>query len=298
MDIPNLGYVLHQVWSFILWLHESYSSLRNIHTTVTQLSFFVISEKALCPDERYISLYGLLFCTMLSYLYQSLHSRHWAQMMFTTNTADYLRLTSAFIIIRLGKGVVMSFILISITLQFDHLEPSTSFIICGTIYFVITEFLKSFNKDNLLVDVLKQMELHIFEGLEEYWVPLILKSFTILLTLANISIALMDNTCSLQLSAITIYTNIVVVIKTAYEDYVVPLREQQQIVLQFPLVSSEQLAQRGDMCAVCLDNMYPFGARITPCQHIFHGQCLRRCIIQYQQCPMCKHPIPRLNAHL
>ncbi|XP_066993374.2 protein TRC8 homolog isoform X2 [Anabrus simplex] len=292
LDGLTLCSVMRHSWLLMVWFHEIYCGLRRTHTTVTQILFFLIAEKALCPDQRFISLYGLLFCTMLAYLYHSLQARHWTQLMFTTTTADFLRLTSAFIIIRLGKGVAMSFILISITLQFDHLEPSMSFIIVTVLYFVLTQFLKTAGKENIVVYFIQQLELNLFDGLEEYWIPLILNSITVLLTLGNVVIAFYNNIENLPLCLIVSYSNVVVVAQQMFDEYLLPLRDQQLLMERYPFANKEQLAQFGDgVCAVCLDDMHLFTARITPCRHIFHGKCLRRCLQQYQQCPLCKQQL-------
>ncbi|GLG95202.1 Protein TRC8 homolog [Gryllus bimaculatus] len=253
--------------------------------------YFLVSEKAFCPEQKCVSLYALLFCTMLAYLYQSLQTRRWSQIMFTTTTADFLRLTTTFIILRLGKGVAMSFVLITITLQFDDLEPCAPFIITTTLYFIITQFLKN-PKDNILVTAVRYMDLYIFEGLEEYWIPLLMNSLAILLSIINIIIALNQDSGNIVLCMVVMYTNVIIAFQQLQEECIEPFKEQLKLLERFPLATKEQMAQRGDTtCPVCLDEMNFLTARITPCRHIFHGQCLRQCVLQYQQCPMCKQSL-------
>ncbi|GLG95200.1 Uncharacterized protein GBIM_02235 [Gryllus bimaculatus] len=287
----TIQYASLQVLLFFLWLHELYSSLHTIHTTVIQVLYFLVSEKAFCPEQKCVSLYALLFCTMLAYLYQSLQTRRWSQIMFTTTTADFLRLTTTFIILRLGKGVAMSFVLITITLQFDDLEPCAPFIITTTLYFIITQFLKN-PKDNILVTAVRYMDLYIFEGLEEYWIPLLMNSLAILLSIINIIIALNQDSGNIVLCMVVMYTNVIIAFQQLQEECIEPFKEQLKLLERFPLATKEQMAQRGDTtCPVCLDEMNFLTARITPCRHIFHGQCLRQCVLQYQQCPMCKQSL-------
>lgn len=56
--------------------------------------------------------------------------------------------------------------------------------------------------------------------------------------------------------------------------------------------TAEELEQvEDDVCAVCLLPMN-WKARITPCHHLFHSDCLRKCLKQnFQICPICKQTL-------
>ncbi|XP_026820006.1 protein TRC8 homolog [Rhopalosiphum maidis] len=47
-----------------------------------------------------------------------------------------------------------------------------------------------------------------------------------------------------------------------------------------------QLSKFNDVCAICHENMR--SARITKCNHYFHGECLRKWFYVNDQCPMCQ----------
>jgi len=88
------------------------------------------------------------------------------------------------------------------------------------------------------------------------------------------------------------YTNVYVRGLQVLDRYWSPLAAQRSVTALFPLATLRQIKERGDTtCPVCLDDMRLFAVRITPCSHIFHGQCLCKCIIQFGQCPLCKHPL-------
>ena len=53
----------------------------------------------------------------------------------------------------------------------------------------------------------------------------------------------------------------------------------------FQKATSAQLRAYNDVCAICLCSM-PHG-RVTLCEHIFHGQCLRRSLEARTTCPLC-----------
>lgn len=57
----------------------------------------------------------------------------------------------------------------------------------------------------------------------------------------------------------------------------------------FPIASSEELAQNTDDCAICWDHMN--SARKLPCGHFFHTTCLRSWLEQDTSCPTCRHSL-------
>ncbi|XP_050533688.1 protein TRC8 homolog isoform X2 [Daktulosphaira vitifoliae] len=52
-----------------------------------------------------------------------------------------------------------------------------------------------------------------------------------------------------------------------------------------PEATSEQLAEHDDVCAICYQNMGT--AKITKCNHFFHGVCLRKWLYVQDRCPLC-----------
>ena len=66
-------------------------------------------------------------------------------------------------------------------------------------------------------------------------------------------------------------------------------REAAQKIEQLPEATQEQLSQHNDVCAICFQEMT--SARITQCQHYFHGLCLRKWLYVKENCPMCHQAI-------
>lgn len=52
-----------------------------------------------------------------------------------------------------------------------------------------------------------------------------------------------------------------------------------------PEANAEQLAQLDDVCAICYQEMQ--SAKITQCNHYFHGVCLRKWLYVQDRCPLC-----------
>jgi hypothetical protein len=69
-----------------------------------------------------------------------LQTRHWSQLLNENAAADFIKLTTAFIIVRLGKGMAMSMVLLTFTLQFNHLEPSYGYVALTLLYFILSQY--------------------------------------------------------------------------------------------------------------------------------------------------------------
>ncbi|XP_005089479.1 RING finger protein 145 [Aplysia californica] len=65
-------------------------------------------------------------------------------------------------------------------------------------------------------------------------------------------------------------------------------------VESLPVATEEQLAQHDDVCAICYSDMKV--ACVTPCEHLFHGVCLRKWLYVKETCPMCHRDLAGGNA--
>jgi E3 ubiquitin-protein ligase RNF139 len=52
-----------------------------------------------------------------------------------------------------------------------------------------------------------------------------------------------------------------------------------------PEANTEQLHRLDDVCAICYQEMR--SAKITRCNHFFHGVCLRKWLYVQDRCPLC-----------
>ncbi|GFG39072.1 hypothetical protein Cfor_11995 [Coptotermes formosanus] len=278
----------------------------------TKVLFFLLAEKILCPEQRLACLYCLLFYTVLAYLQRSLHTRHWTQLLNENSAADFIKLTTTFIVVRLGKGMAMSMVLLTFTLQFNHLEPTYGYVALTLLYFILSQYKGAAGEETFIVSAVRRLELQVLEGFEEFWIPLAIYGSTVamsgtlvlaaiwqlnywtLCTIVGKSNTLLEHneqTINLR-SCVERYANVYVCGQQVLDRYWRPLATQRAVISLFPLATLQQMAERGDTtCPVCLDDMRLFAVRITPCSHIFHGQCLRKCIIQFAQCPLCKQPL-------
>lgn len=68
-----------------------------------------------------------------------------------------------------------------------------------------------------------------------------------------------------------------------------------QKITSLPEANAQQLANHNDVCAICYQPLLT--ARITHCQHYFHGVCLRKWLYVRDNCPLCHHSIHPTTSH-
>jgi len=61
-----------------------------------------------------------------------------------------------------------------------------------------------------------------------------------------------------------------------------------RFVRALPRLPSGDWRLTDDCCPVCFTELDPDSARLTPCGHTFHGNCLELCLRVYKECPMCR----------
>ena len=105
------------------------------------------------------------------------------------------------------------------------------------------------------------------------------------------------------LAVVSSYTNMYVPLARLRAEVLAPLLQEREGLQAFrqptqvtscspSLVNSqlqEELSKAGPQCPVCLDVMHV--GRVTPCGHVFHSHCLRRCLASSNTCPYCRAPI-------
>uniref|UniRef100_A0A1B6C141 RING-type domain-containing protein n=1 Tax=Clastoptera arizonana TaxID=38151 RepID=A0A1B6C141_9HEMI len=65
-------------------------------------------------------------------------------------------------------------------------------------------------------------------------------------------------------------------------------------IASLPEASNEQLDQLDDVCAICYQEMKT--AKITRCNHFFHGVCLRKWLYVQDRCPLCHDILYKVEA--
>ena len=68
------------------------------------------------------------------------------------------------------------------------------------------------------------------------------------------------------------------------------VRVRRVLALPKPPVDDPRLAE--DWCAICWCEMEADDARLTPCGHVFHGECLLQSVRKTAGCPTCRQLFP------
>lgn len=268
------------VRTFVPLVHNFYLSFEAFRVTSNQMVFFVLAEYAMTPNPKQAALYFLFFYTVLVYLHKTLFRRQWGQNLNSTNIRDFLRLTAWYMAVRLGKGVALSFILVMFTVEFRHGEPQLSYIAVTFVYFSVTQH--KWTGNERVISWLRSLSLEIFEEEEELWVPLGLKAGTVL---ASVAVAAPLASTWPKLCAVAAYTNVlapVILLRAQYET------QHQTILRKYRRATKEEISAH-PTCPVCLETLKV--ATATPCNHLYHATCLRRCLELSPLCPMCKQTI-------
>ena len=174
-------------------------------------------------------------------------------------------------IIYIGGAVSLSYILHSI------LSGQTIFLLVTFIYFASTEgYIKK-----VLSAIMERVSLDFMEGLEASYVEGLALGLEIVLTFSVI----IQLFISPHVLAPAIYFNVTVPCKTFFIEVIGKIRQETRILNSFVMATALQLREHNDVCAVCLLHMR--SARVTPCNHLFHGKCLKLCLKEKAVCPMC-----------
>ena len=131
---------------------------------------------------------------------------------------------------------------------------------------------------------LKYLDIESMESLEKLYAPVILRLFTISLSAYFILILL--PVASWRFLIIAAYMNVFLRSKELVQIHWVALEKEYSILKRYRIATQEEIDIFDDVCAVCLCPMKR--ARITPCQHLFHGSCLKMCLKNSNDCPICK----------
>jgi hypothetical protein len=269
----------------IHFFEQFYIKLYNIYAFVSQMMFFVLcslvfNEKVESDRfEEYLlmALKTLLFYSVFTY--------------FTTKTKDILSSNRILIfhnwnlmegicriVIEWAKAII---VVICLREQGIDFRPSVPYAVSTFSYYLCTEkiFTDIFRK------AFQYCAFAIFDDLEHLYVPLLLNIYTVTLSI-TIELYFFLTTKFVNFAFVCSYFLIYIRIKDSYYNYWKILELEKQTFDNFRNASQKQLDEYDDICAVCLNKMSK--AKITPCNHYFHPNCLKECLKNSFLCPLCK----------
>lgn len=162
-------------------------------------------------------------------------------------------------------------------------RPSLIYTVITWIYYSATE--KVFVE--MFPTILGFLQLEALENIENLYAPVILRCFTIAMS-AIFSILLLLS-ASWRFLMVATYLNVYLRWKELTENSGAVLRREREVLNRYRKATLEEIERFDDVCAVCLCGMTK--ARVTPCHHLFHADCLRQCLKTSDKCPMCKREL-------
>ena len=162
-------------------------------------------------------------------------------------------------------------------------RPSTLYTIITWLYYSATE--KVFV--DMFPGILVFLQLEALENIENLYAPVILRTFTIIMS--SLFTLILLPTAPWRFLLVATYLNVFLRSKELIRNAGAVLQKERQILNRYRKATSEEIERFDDVCAVCLFAMTK--ARVTPCHHLFHADCLRQCLKTSDKCPMCKREL-------
>ncbi|KAB0804507.1 hypothetical protein PPYR_01477 [Photinus pyralis] len=292
--------VILQLYSPIDRCERVFMKMLNLSNMATQLVFFMMCDRVLlcsiggydCPKKRVTGLYSLMFYNVIaycvSYIKELIDKEDWSPYVHMTQHSNlkHVAMSATKIVLEWTKAITfiitVTFMLLVFGLEqgLEYYQPNTFYTIVTWSYYMCTEkvFVQFFPT------MLLYLRLHFLEALETFYAPVLLRYYTI--TLASFLSMVLLLYGQFKFTFIASYLTVYLNIKDMIINCLKQLKEEQAVLGKFRNASFEEIENCDDVCAVCLCAMKR--ARVTPCQHLFHADCLRQCLNSSYNCPICK----------
>lgn len=231
----------------------------------------------------------LSYC--ISYMGQMLTSNHWSPYINVANHSNikHLAMSATKIVLEVTKAVTfvitIMFMLFVLCLEqrMHHYQPTKLFTLLTAAYYLATESMFA----EYFPTLLTHFQISHLENLETLWAPVLLSVISQGLSFCFAFALLLQG--AYRSATIAFYFNVYLSYKKLTAGSWKTLNEEKKVVSQFRYATKLELEEFEDVCAVCLTDMK--FARVTPCHHIFHTDCLRKCLLNCDKCPVCKREL-------
>lgn len=297
---PVFDFVRH-IYGPLDRCERAFMKLSNLSNMAIQLVFFMLCDRVLLytgdGGERRISgLYSLMFYNVIaycvSYIRELITKEDWSPYVKITSHGNlkHLAMSATKIVLEWTKAitfiVTVTFMLLIFGLEqgLEFFQPTALYTAITWSYFVCTE--------RVFVDmapmILGWIRSARWEALEHLYAPVILRYYTIAISAIMVTVLFLGGYAQPKFALLAFYLTVFLRAKDTLLTYLGDLRRQQALLGRFRRASGAEIADRADdVCAVCLSKMRR--ARVTPCNHMFHADCLRRCLVTAGNCcPICK----------
>ncbi|XP_068246925.1 protein TRC8 homolog [Palaemon carinicauda] len=277
-------------------LESLYMEMKNASVLVNQIVFFSLCERIfLSPDQRMASLYTLMFFNVIaycaSYVKEIIEREDWSMYVNITRSSNvhHLALSTTKIVLEWTKAVTFIITVVFMLLVFGlekglkNYTPTVTYLLITGFYFIMTE--KVFVE--MFFSWLDYRKFDYFEGMETFYCPALLLAMQITISFLFLFLCFVYG--NFRLVVLSSFTNVRVKYRELQDRYLIPLSKELSKLSCYRMATPSEIRGHDDVCAVCLTAMSC--ARITPCQHFFHADCLRRCLKESYKCPICQYDL-------
>lgn len=259
-----------------------------------QLLIFTACDRLFVSKGKLTSLYSLMFYNVITYSVNYVREictkEDWSPYVNVTrhSRVKHLAMSATKIVLEWTKAVTfivtITFILLTLGLEqgLEHYSPTFLYTAITGIYYLLSE--KTFIE--LWPIALSAMKFERLEGMEVMYFGVWARGITTALAVPLVpALAWCERW---RLAVLVMYFCVFVHGRHRLGEALVKLNEARGSLARFRRATAEELARLEDVCAVCLGGMR--SARVTPCAHFFHADCLRRCLATSDRCPICVRP--------
>ncbi|KAG8190137.1 hypothetical protein JTE90_026705 [Oedothorax gibbosus] len=273
---------------------EAIQKSEAIASLINQIMFFMLCDRWFCPEEKLTGLYALLFynviCYLLIYTQRLVYLQDMTPVVFISEHSNvrHLAMTATLFMLEFTRAVtfvitgVFMLLVFGLEQGLEHFNPTWCYVFITAVYFTLTER----TCQEKIPSMLAYLKSDMFESLENLWTPVLVRIGTSIASGLMILLVFIWSNDDWILLAFASFINVYVTVKDM-DHYWQVLMKEKSCISKYRFASVQELMDNDDVCAICLQNMA--WARVTPCHHMFHGDCLRKCLKERLTCPMCKY---------
>ncbi|XP_047510526.1 uncharacterized protein LOC125053275 isoform X2 [Pieris napi] len=292
--VERVLFIFKAAYSPIGRAERLYLQLNNLSTMISQLLIFTACDRLLVSRGRLTCLYSLMFYNVITYSVNYIREictkEDWTPYVNVTRHSQvkHLAMSATKIVLEWTKAVTfivtMTFILLTLGLEqgLEHYRPTLLYCLITGIYYLLTE--KTFLE--LWPLVLSALKLERLEGMETLYCGVWARSVTTFIAVPLVPALAWGERWRLAL--LVAYVCVYIHGRYKLGEALTKFNEARDSLARFRKATPEELSTLEDVCAVCLGAMK--SARVTPCAHFFHADCLRRCLAAIDRCPICVRP--------
>ncbi|XP_026760560.2 uncharacterized protein LOC113519628 [Galleria mellonella] len=286
--------VLKTVYAPLERTELMFLQMNNLSTMISQLLIFTACDRLLVSQGKLTCLYSLMFYNVVtysvSYVREICTKEDWSPYVNVTrhSRVKHLAMSATKIVLEWTKAVTfivtITFVLLTFGLEqgLEHYRPNTLYTTITGTYYVLTE--KIFLE--LWPIGLSAMKIERLEGMESLYFGAWARGLTTFIAVPLVpALAWYERW---RLALFVFYVCVFVNGRHRLGEALFKLNEARGSLARFRRATAEELATLEDVCAVCLGSMR--SARVTPCAHFFHADCLRKCLAASDRCPICVRP--------